>query len=324
VAGVQVRRLQDTSIEELRQKDEELQQKDVELRQKDTRLELQSQELQQKNQELDQKIRELQDKLQDKNRELQEKDHLLQQLQLQLVSKATPTSLRQTTPTTFIFKVGGVGLETATVKRGSHFSIEILCSHGMPCSSSQCITAELTSKTSRIFRSVIKATVVQKSPSTYEVTYTPTTRERHKLCVRVNGDEIQGSPFRVVVYSDPTMLHRPVRVIEVVQDPWGVAFNSHGEMYVTESSVDCGQVAVFDSSGKRINTIGSMGVRPGQFQHPYYIAIDSHDNVYVTSKHKLQKFDRNGKFVKSVGSGSEGSKPTCPKGQSSSEPSVCV
>ena len=85
------------------------------------------------------------------------------------------------------------------------------------------------------------------------------------MCVRVNGDEIQGSPFRVVVYPDPTMLHRTVRVIEVVRYPWGVAFNSHGEMYVTESSPRNGQVAVFDSSGKRISTIGSRGDGSGQF-----------------------------------------------------------
>jgi len=123
------------------------------------------------------------------------------------------------------------------------------------------------------------------------------------MCVRVNGDEIQGSPFRVVVYPDPTQLHQPVRVIEAVRYPYGVAFNSHGEMYVTESSLDIGQVAVFDSSGKRINTIGSREVKP------FPTAIDSKDNVYVTSRHKLQKFDRNGKFVKSIGSGSWGSKP---------------
>ena len=90
------------------------------------------------------------------------------------------------------------------------------------------------------------------------------------MCVRVNGDEIQGSPFRVVVYPDPTTLHRAVRVIEGVRFPWGVAFNSHmhGEMYVTESSTSHGQVAVFDSSGKRISTIGSRGDEPGQFQDP--------------------------------------------------------
>ena len=66
---------------------------------------------------------------------------------------------------------------------------------------------------------------------------------------------------------------------------------------------------MLDSSGKRISTIGSRGDGPGQFQCPCYIAIDSNNNIYVTSKHKLQKFDRNGKFVKSVSSGSKGSKP---------------
>ena len=292
MAGVQVRWLQDTKIEELRQKDEELQQK---VHEKNTQLELQSQELHQKNQELDQK-----------NRQLQEKDHLLQQLQLQLVSQAPPTSLRQATPTSYTFKVSGAGLEAATVKARSQFSIENLYSRGGPCSSSQRVTAELKSTTTW---SVAKATVVQKSPSTYEVTYTPTIRGRHELCVRVNGDEIQGSPFRVVVYPDLTQLHQPVRVIDGVQYPRGMAFNNYGEMYVAESSSTNGQVAVLDSSGKRISSIGSQGDGPGQFQFPYNIAIDSNDNLYVTSKHKLQKFNRNGEFVKSVGSGSEGSKP---------------
>ena len=168
MAAVQVHWLQDTKIEELRQKDEELQRKD-EVRQKDTRLELQSQELKK---ELDQK-----------NREVQEKDHLLQQLQLQLVSQATPTSHRQATPTTFTFKVSGAGLETATVKTNSQFSIESLYSYGGPCSSSQHVTAELTSTTSRTFRSVIKATVVQISPSTYELTYMLSPLEGGMRCV---------------------------------------------------------------------------------------------------------------------------------------------
>ena len=310
MAGVQVRRLQDKKFEELQDKDQELQQKDEELQRKDevvreknTQLELLSQELYQKNQELDQKNRELQEKdrelqakdreLQAKDRELQEKDRLLQQLQLQLVSQAPPTSPRQATPTSFTYNISGGGLETATVRTCSQFSIEVLYSHGGPCSSSQRVTAELISPTSS---SVTKATVVQKSPSTYEVTYTPTTRGRHELCVRVNGDEIHGSPFTVVVYPDPTQLRQPVSVIEGVKRPYGVAFNSHGKMYVIE--MHSSQVAVFDSSGKRISTIGSRGDGPGQFQSLGNVAIDSNDNIYVTSEHKLQKFDRNGEFVK--------------------------
>ena len=301
MAGVQIHQLQDRKVEELHQelqrKDEELERKDEMVREKNTQLELQNQELHQKNQELEQT-----------NCQLQEKDRQLVQLQLQLVSLSPHTSRtrRQATPTSFTFRVSGAGLETATVKLRSQFSIEILFSDGRPCSSSQHVTAELNSTTSS---SITKATVIQKSSSTYTVAYTPTIRGRHELCVNVNGDEIHGSPFRVVVYPDPTQLRRPVRLIEGVQDPFGVAFNSHGEMYVTESSPFRGQVAVFNRNGKRISTIGSMGERPGQFLHPYYITIDSNDNLYVTSKHKLQKFNRNGEFVKSVGSGSEGSKP---------------
>ena len=77
-----------------------------------------------------------------------------------------------------------------------------------------------------------------------------------------------------------------MRVIEGVEYPYGVAFNSRGEMYVTEE--DRGQVAVFDSSGKRTSTIGSRG------HHVALHAIDSNDSIYVTSEHKLR---RNGEFV---------------------------
>jgi len=147
------------------------------------------------------------------------------------------------------------------------------------------------------------------------VSYTPQLRGSYALHISLNGTDIQGSPFGVVVYPDPTQLSKPVTVIEGVQCPLGVAFNSHGEMYVVEWSDD--QVAVFDSSGKRISSIGSEGDGPGQFQHPRYIAIDSNDNIFVTSEHKLQKFNRNGEFIKSVGSGRQGGKPgkfTLPKG----------
>ena len=178
--------------------------------------------------------------------------------------------------------------------------MEALDVGGQPIHSEQLVTAELKPKGGA------KAEVVQKTRSSYEMSYTPQLRGCYTLHVSVNTTEIQGSPFTVVVYPDPTQLHQPVRVIEGVEDPYGAAFNSYGEMYVTEY-YNC-QVAVLDSSGTRISTIGSRGDGPGQFQQPRYIAIDSNDNIYVTNEHKLQKFNRNGEFVKSVGSGSSGSK----------------
>ena len=55
-----------------------------------------------------------------------------------------------------------------------------------------------------------------------------------------------------------------------------------------------------------------MPLGPGDLDQdsfsPRYIAIDSNDNIYVTSNHKVQKFNRKGEFIKSIGSNSVKSK----------------
>ena len=294
LTGLQVRRLQDVKFEQLQVKDEQLGQKDRELQAKDRELEQNLQELQVKDREL-----------QVKDRELQAKDWMNQELQVELREKnQVIEQLRSRKGGVYTYKVSGPGLQCATAKTTAHFSVDVLDSDGRPIRSKQLVTAALKPKGEA---KASKAQVVQKTQSSYEVLYTPQLRGCHTLHVKVNGTEIQASPFMVIVYPDPTQLHYPVRVIEGIHEPFGAAFNTHGEMYVTECLNN--QVAVFDSSGNRISTVGSEGHGPGQFLSPRYIAIDMNDNIYVTSDHKLQKLNRNGEFVKSVGSGSAGSKP---------------
>ena len=117
--------------------------------------------------------------------------------------------------------------------------------------------------------------------------------------MRLNDKEINGSPFTVTVYPDPTQLGRPVRVVTGVNRPYGIAFNSRGEMIVSE----CGghQISIFDIRGQRIRTFGSRGDRPEQMDCPRGIAIDDTDNIYVSSQHKLQKFTNRGELIKCVG-----------------------
>ena len=283
VQGSQVE-VQDRRIRELMQ---QLQEKDEQLGQKDRELQVKERQLEQKTRELqvkDQKNHELQGELHEKNRVIER--------------------LRSRKGGEYTYKVSGPGLQCATANTTAHFSVEVLDVGGQPIHSEQLITAELKPKGGA---KASKDKVVQKTRSSYEMLYTPQLRGRYTLHVSVNRTEIQGSPFTVVVYPDPTQLHQPVWVIEGVEAPYGAAFNSYGEMYVTEYYNR--QVAVLDSSGRKISTIGSKGDGPGQFQQPRYIAIDSNDNIYVTNEHKLQKFNRNGEFVKSVGSGSKGSKP---------------
>ena len=152
-----------------------------------------------------------------------------------------------------------------------------------------------------------------RSVCQYKVSYTALSRGQHKLHVRLNGSEVSGSPFNITVYPDPTQLGTPVTVVTGLRDPWGIAINSHGEMVV--SNFTSGTVSILDRGGKEIQTYGSEGSRPNQMWYPTGVAVDSDDNVYVASDHKLQKFSRDGHLIKCVGQhGSKDGEFKGPKG----------
>ena len=137
------------------------------------------------------------------------------------------------------------------------------------------------------------------TPSRYEVSYTAVSRGQHKLYVQVNDREINGSPFTITVYPDPTQLGHPVRIVAGLIGPYSIAFNSHGEALINECGGD--RVSIFDKSGQKIRTFGSRGDAPHQMIGPGGIAIDDMDNIYVSSYHKLQKFTTSGELIKCVG-----------------------
>ena len=137
------------------------------------------------------------------------------------------------------------------------------------------------------------------SPFRYKVSYTPVSRGQHKLHVQVNDREINGSPFTVTVYPDPRQLGHPVRTVTGLDRPYGIAFNSHQEMIVSECWGH--RVSIFDIRGQKIRTFGSRGYNPDQMEYPAGIATDDTDNIYVSSNHKLQKFTSSGELIKCIG-----------------------
>ena len=137
------------------------------------------------------------------------------------------------------------------------------------------------------------------TPSQYKVLYTAVSRGQHKLHVQVNDREINGSPFTITVYLDPTQLGRPVRIVTDLNRPYGIAYNSRGEMIVSECVGE--RVSIIDNRGTKIRTFGSHGDSPDQMIYPAGIAIDDIDNIYVSSEHKLQKFTSNGELIKFAG-----------------------
>ena len=90
----------------------------------------------------------------------------------------------------------------------------------------------------------------------------------------------------------------------------GVAFDKSNNMYVADAFN--ANVYKIDTSGKLVQTIGSRGVGDGQFGSPIEVVLDNASNIYVldgspnaigpNSKNRVQEFDSNGNFVRTIGS----------------------
>ena len=203
--------------------------------------------------------------------------------------------------TSYTCQVSGPGLTSATVNQPTHVLVQLTDSSGRPHSLPLNVTAqlELVSKATRTTTNESHVSVAMTSPSQYEVAYTPVSRGQHKLHVQVNDREINGSPFTVTVYPDPRQLGHPVRTVTGLDHPYGIAFNSHQEMIVSERGGH--KLSIFDIRGQKIRTFGSRGDSPDQMKFPKGIATDDTDNIYVSSCHKLQKFTSRGELIKCIG-----------------------
>ena len=112
----------------------------------------------------------------------------------------------------------------------------------------------------------------------------------------MNGAQIAGSPFQVFAKIHPTQLGEPVRVVEGVCLPWGIAVNSKQQLVVAEWGGK--KVTVFDREGKKVRTIISE-----KFSKPVGTAVDKEDNIYVSDygNSSILKFTKEGKLMKVVG-----------------------
>ena len=64
-----------------------------------------------------------------------------------------------------------------------------------------------------------------------------------------------------------------------LKEPVGIAIDSSNRVYVSEYRYN--RVCVFTSEGHYLTTIGGLGRRPGQFEDPSGVAVDSQGVVYV-------------------------------------------
>ena len=301
------------TLDRRRQVENELQDEIHELRESNTRL------LQERDRILQEKQRERDRILWEKDLEKeQEKGELLRQHELVLREKdQLICHLQLQQLASYTCHISGPGLHSATANHPTHVIVELTDSSNRPCSVPQKVTSQLkliskatptrggrwpwSKKEQNTKPPAVHASVATTSPFRYEVSYTAISRGQHKLHVRLNDTEINGSPFTLTVYPDPTQLAHPVRVVTGLNDPYGIAVNSCGEMIVSEENRH--QIAIFDIRGRRIRKFGSEGDSPEQMVFPVGIAVDDMNNIYVTSFHKLQKFTSSGELIRCVGQG---------------------
>ena len=194
----------------------------------------------------------------------------------------------------------GKGLEVAERYLTATAIVNAVNQEGNICATpEEMLTCELMSE---ITSEKIDCSVQKTEANQYEISYQPTSRGRHQLHIRVDGEHIKGSPFAVTVKLPVQKLGSPVRTINGVKRPWGVAINQRGDIVVAESGRRC--VAIYGLSGEKHISWGSQGLgHSGLFQNPSGVAVDGDDNILVVDSENdcIQKFTSDGKIIAAVG-----------------------
>ena len=150
--------------------------------------------------------------------------------------------------------------------------------------------------------------VSDNNDGSYMASFVPQQVGEVKFAVFVNGEQIKGSPYSVMV-RDYTSLDKPSKTMNNYGNmgkPWGIAFDKNGMWAVADYSNHC--VYIFDSDNRLVRKFGSNGYDKGQFKYPEGVAFDNDNHLYVADceNHRVQKFTIDGQYLLQFGSEGSG------------------
>ena len=193
----------------------------------------------------------------------------------------------------------GKGLEVAEPGERATAVLHAIDQKGRACTT---LVETLTCKlVSEITGENTDCSVKKTEACQYEISYQATSRGRHQLHIKVEGEHIKGSPFPVTVKRPVQKLGTPIKTISGLKEPWGVAVNQRGEVIVAETRGHC--ISIFSPTGEKLRSLGSLGSGYGQFNSPRGVAVNDDGNILVVDEnnHRIQIFTRDGKFFKTIG-----------------------
>ena len=156
--------------------------------------------------------------------------------------------------------------------------------------------------------------VRDNNDGSYMASFIPQQVGEVKLSVFVNGEQIKGSPYSVMV-RDYRSVNKPSKIVDNEGQPWGIAFGKNGMWAVADTYNDC--VYIFDGEDQLVRKFGNYGSGSGRFKHPQGVATDNDNHLYVADcvNHRIQKFTIDGVYLLQFGSdGSANGKLKCPNG----------
>ena len=140
--------------------------------------------------------------------------------------------------------------------------------------------------------------VVNNGDGTYIIILTFKHLGLNELCITLNSQQVQGSPFtfNVIPQRDYTKVTATINTVVDVPDPRYIAIADSGDLFVTSSNKHC--IYHLDSKGKKKNIIGSKGNGELQFKSPCGITVNG-DVVYVAEWEgkRIHKLSTRGEFL---------------------------
>ena len=137
----------------------------------------------------------------------------------------------------------------------------------------------------------------------YELSFVPHVPGRYQVEVRINGQDIAGSPVemnvngrslaRLCTYNMPG---------GIGSGPFGVAVSEEGEIAVSDWKNSC--IVMFDKTGNFLKKLSRSGNKEGELDHPTGVAFNSRDELVVGDgyNNRIQVMDKgSGRVIRTFG-----------------------
>ena len=198
----------------------------------------------------------------------------------------------------------GKGFTEAIVGIQANFVLTTRNAEGQQCYEKRDrVTVEI--KTHKGHDCATEVRVQDRKDGSYNISYFAKESGICEAVVKVNEEQVRGSPFPVQV--KPRQF-RPVLSFgqqgsstRMLNQPWGVAVNERDEIAVTESANS--RVQVFSSDGTYLRSFGRKGNKQGEFNYPRGMTIHETNNIIVvdTGNHRVQLFSEQGEYLSQFG-----------------------